>query len=670
MKRINIIMIVICALFMFSLNVDAQTNYIRGVVKSSSTIRTAANSSSAALKNDEGYTVTLYKPEAVEVLGEEGDFYKIKFLYSGFLYEGYIAKNNLSTSTYTTDDTYEQNLITLGFPQDYAKKLAILHAIHPNWNFTPSFTGGTTTGMDFYTAVKGEASVVARNLISGSNTTLRSTADGAYKNGEWISLSGKGWYAASEQTIAYFLDPRNFLDESHVFMFENLGYNPLTQTKETVNKILAPTFMNSPFICIEGANNCTLGTNYYIDTFMKAAEDKKVSPVHLASRVIQEQGSNGSVLSLGQGYNGEYIGYYNFFNINASGITDKDVILNGLKHAYNKNWNNQHISIYDGSNLIANNYVGRGQSTAYYQKFNTITPSYYGNQYMQNVEAPYSESYITYKSYYTSYSTLEEWDAAVYDFLIPIYSNMGTNTSLDASFNGDSTLKKLDIAECKLNPEFQSSAYEYECYAKSEVTELNVNAETTNPNAKVENAGKVALSENEIKLEIKVTAVNGSTSTYTVNVHRIETDGFTPTEILNGIGLKVDAEYASNIEFGSDVSNIITSIKNKYFFAEIKITDDTGTEITEGVVKTGYTITIVNAGTTNSFKIIIYGDINSDGLIDIVDLLKVRQHLVGYTTLKDANLKASDLNKDNTVDIVDLLLVRKYLLGEYTINQG
>jgi len=670
MKRFKIITIIFLFIFLFNIEVNASSTYMRGIVKKSSTIRTEANSSSKALKNDEGYTVTLYNPEAVEVLSEEGAFYKIKFLYSGFLYEGYITKDNIIVTTYTTDDVYEQNLVSLGFPLDYAKRLAILHAIHPNWNFTPSFTGGTAQGMDFYTAVKGEASVVARNLISGSNTTLRSTADGAYKNGEWISLSGKGWYAASEQTIAYFLDPRNFLDESHVFMFENLGYNPITQTKDTVNKILAPTFMNNPFICIEGANNCVLGTNYYVDTFMKAALDKKVSPVHLASRVVQEQGSKGSVLSLGQGYNGEYIGYYNFFNINASGITDADVILNGLKHAYNKNWNNQHVSIYDGSNLIANNYVGRGQSTAYYQKFNTITPSYYGNQYMQNVEAPYSESYTTYKSYYNSYSTVEEWDVAVYDFLIPIYSNMGTSTSLDSSFNSDSTLKTLDIAECRLNPEFQSSAYEYECYAKNDINELNVNAVATNPNAKVENSGKITITDNEMKLEVKVTAVNGSYSIYVINVHRIETDGYTPTEILNGIGMKVDANYASNVEVGSDVSNIINSIKNKYFFAEIKITDENGVELTDGLIKTGYTITIVNAGVSSEFKVVVYGDINNDGLIDIVDLLKVRQHLVGYTTLKDASLKASDLNKDNTVDIVDLLLVRKFLLGEYTINQG
>lgn len=657
----------IVAFNLVALRVDASTTYTRGIVKSSSKITNAGGSQ---LKSDTGGSIYLYNPEAVEVLGEVGSSYKIKFMYSGFIYEGYIKKGNVTVKTYTTDDAYEQEMITKGFPDDYARKLAILHAIHPNWSFMPSNTGKIAGGLDFKTAVEGEARVVSTNLIQTSNNSLKSTADGAYQNGVWIDLSGKGWHAASKQTIAFFMDPRNFLDESHIFMFENLGFNPATQKKEVVDKIIGGTFMSNPFDCIVGSNECILGTHYFNDTFMEIGRSRNVSPVHLASRVLQEQGSKGSVLSLGKGWNGEYIGYYNFFNVNASGKTNDEVITNGLKYAHDRGWNNPYYSIYGGSSLIANSYIGRGQSTGYYQKFNTIVPSYYTWQYMQNVKAPYSEAYTTYTSYYKAHSSLEEWDNEVYDFLIPIYSNMGEYTTLDASQNGDSTLKSLNITNCQLNPDFLSSAYSYECYVEDGIEEIEVTAETTNANATLANPGKVKIEEKETTIDLVVTAVNGQSSTYSVHIKKIEKDTSTPIEILNNIGLKVNEDYVSNIEVGMDVSNIINGIKGKHHFASMKMFDASGKELNEGIVKTGYKISVKNNGVEKAFDVVVFGDNNGDGLIDIRDLLSLQKHLVSSKALTDAYFKASDINKDGLVDIRDLLLVQKQLVGAYTINQG
>ena len=364
--------LVISFLSLFTIkSINASTTYTQGVVISGASIyKSAEASSSNRLVSDTGGVIVLYSPEAVEVIGTSDNFYQIKFLYSGFIYTGYIEKSKINVASYTVDPEYQASLIALGFPSDYASKLAALHAIHPNWLFYPSFTGGSTAGMDFSYAVSGEAEVVSTNAINSSNTSLRSTRDGAYRNGEWLYVAGNGWYAASEQTIAFYMDPRNFLDESHIFMFENLGYNEKTQTPDVINKILAPTFMKNPFTCIDGVYLCVAGTHAFTDTFLETGKSKSVSPVHLATRVIQEQGSGGSVLSLGLGYNDEYKGYYNFFNIGASGATDAEVIVNGFKYAVARKWNNQYASIFEGSSLIASNYITRGQSTRYYQKFN------------------------------------------------------------------------------------------------------------------------------------------------------------------------------------------------------------------------------------------------------------------------------------------------------------
>ena len=668
MKKIIYFIII---LLLFCVNVNASTTYKRGIVTTASSIYSEPIATSTyRLKSDTGGNISLYSPEAVEVVGEDGNYYKIKFLYNGFLYYGYIAKGNINVKTYETSDEYTNSLLEKGFSSEYVNKLSILHSIHPNWTFTPSMTGGVDGGMSFDTAVEGESRVISQNLIDSKNTTLRSTADGAYINGVWIGLSGSNWFAASKQTIAFYLDPRNFLDESHIFMFENLGYNPLTQTGEVVSKIIGSSFMNNPFLCIEGAYLCDIGTHSFQDTFMSAGKDKNVSPVHLASRTIQEQGTKGSVLSLGKGYNGEYVGYYNFFNIGASGKTDEAVITNGFKYAVARNWNNQYASIYDGSSTIASGYVARGQSTLYYQKFNTIVKSYFGHEYMQNVRAPYTESYSTYTGYYKTYSTLEEWDNAYYDFLIPIYSNFGEATTLDTSKNDDATLKSLTISSCKLDPDFQSSAYDYDCYIKNDIDEITVDASATSSYAKIEYTDKVTLTSDEQTITIKVTAANGLVANYNIIVHRIETDGYMPNEIINGIGLKTDDTIITNITPGDDVSNIITSITNKYHFASVKMTNADGLDITDDIAKTGYKISINNAGITKYYTLVIYGDNTGDGLIDIRDLLVIQKHLVKAKTLEGVYLASSDINRDGNIDIRDLLLVQKQLLGQYSINQG
>ncbi|HBA37487.1 MAG TPA: hypothetical protein DCY94_02060 [Firmicutes bacterium] len=669
MKKFFIFTLVtISSIFCLASNVDASRTYVRGIVTGSNKV---VNSQGTQLRSDTNGLISLSSPEAVEVLGEEGSYYRIKFMYTGFIYEGLIPKSKLKVKSYTTDDAYEESLVSMGFPRDYASKLAVLHAIHPNWNFTPSFTGKINGGMNFDTAVDGEARVISTNLIDGSNTTLRSTADGAYKNGVWTTFSGGSWYAASRQTIAFYMDPRNFLDESHIFMFENLGYNPTTQTKEAVDKVIGGTFMSKPFECLPGSVECLLGTHYFSDTFLEVGKIKNVNPIHLAARVVKEQGPNGSVLSLGQGWNNDYKGYYNFFNVNANGKTTEEVLRNGFAKAVREEWNNQYHSILDGSNLIANYYIKDGQSTGYYQKFNVINLKYiYANQYMQNVRAPYGEAYRTYTSYYNSHASMDAWDNEIYDFLIPVYSNMSEYTTLDVSHNGDATLKSLEVTGCELNMDFQSSAYEYVCYANKGVSEIKISATATNALASLNNPGAVKLSENETRAEVIVTAVNGQRSVYIINVKKVDDDMSSPIEILNDIGIKVSDEYASNIEVGSDVSNIINLVKNKHHFANVQINASDGTNVSDGTVKSGMSISITNAGKSSTFKVVLYGDTNGDGLVDIRDLLGVQKHLVKSKTLNNACLKAADINKDNILDIRDLLLIQKQLVGQYNINQG
>ena len=125
--------------------------------------------------------------------------------------------------------------------------------------------------------------------------------------------------------IAYYLDPRNFLNETDIFQFESLSFSKV-QTRQGVSSILKGTFMEN---MVEDSDGSALD---YAQAFMDIGEETGVSPYHLASRVRQEQGLKGTSSLISGTYSG-YKGYYNYFNVGAAGITSTLVIKNGLAYA-------------------------------------------------------------------------------------------------------------------------------------------------------------------------------------------------------------------------------------------------------------------------------------------------------------------------------------------------
>ena len=66
----------------------------------------------------------------------------------------------------------------------------------------------------------------------------------------------------------------------------------------------------------------------------------------------------------------------------------------------------------------------------------------------------------------------------------------------------------------------------------------------------------------------------------------------------------------------------------------------------------------------------IFGDINSDGLINKDDLLYVQSAAFGYVTLDAVKAYAADINKDGKVDRDDLLYVQSAAFGYTKIKQS
>ena len=158
-----------------------------------------------------------------------------------------------------------------------------------------------------------------------------------------------------------------------------------------------------------------------IQTILKVSNEYNVNPLYLMVRIYQEQGAGTSPLCNGSGYQGQYQGVYNLYNINAAGNSKDKVILNGLAYAEKQGWTSKAKAIEGGAKIIANSYISKNQDTPYYQKFNVVgTNTLYSHQYMQNVLAAQTEGTTQKKNYKSVDPNLTN----TYVFTIPLYENM------------------------------------------------------------------------------------------------------------------------------------------------------------------------------------------------------------------------------------------------------
>ena len=308
----------------------------------------------------------------------------------------------------------------------------------------------------------------------------------------------KGWYNASSEAIAFYLDPRNYLNEKYIFAFEALTYNDKHDVA-TIAKILTQSYWPSIYSKYQG--------NVH-DDVIKATKEIGISSVHIASRIKQEiSGVSLTDPRLGGtfNYNGtDYSSYYNFFNINVYG-TNK--ILNGMIYALNKGWNTPYNGIYGGSNFIYSQYVGVNQDTVYYEKFDVSRQNInYTHQYMQNLAAAIQETNTT----YNSYLNLDNYISKEITFTIPVYNNMSeTAVTSPRLGNPNNYLKDLKVNNLTVTG-FNYDKYDYEITVPAGTNHVKVNATRISELAIVDGTGEILINSDNQTINIIVICILNS----------------------------------------------------------------------------------------------------------------------------------------------------------------
>ncbi len=459
--------------------------------------------------------------EWVTVLGMESDSERVTWYQvtsdsgvTGYVHSEYIYIEGDEGIDTPTDMEFEAYLEEQGFPESYRTRLRRLHEQYPNWIFVAQHTG-----LDWNTVIA-EESVLGRNLVYYTVAdSWKSYEEGAYNpvTKSWTGYDGESWVCASTDVIAYFMDPRNFLDSTSIFQFEELSYNPDAHAIEGVESIIEGSFMEDRVFTAYDGNTYT-----FAEAIMEAAEYSGVSPFYIASRVLMEQGSSGSPLSSGT-YAG-YEGIYNFFNIGAYTANGYGPITNGFRYAassgsYLRPWDDQLKALQGGALFLAEDYIQYGQDTMYLHKFDVVDggDGYYSHQYMTSVQAPSAEA-VAFKAAYT-----EDMLNAALVFKIPIYENMpeqAVSRPTNAE-NGNDLLDGISV-NGRSAEGFYAFTTEYILQIDPSVTTVNIEGWTNDSSAVVSGTGTVTVPENGGTISLTVTASNGDTRTYTIHVEKVE----------------------------------------------------------------------------------------------------------------------------------------------------
>ena len=659
MKKISYFIFLITLSVIFSMSVFASEIIV--ITGNEVRFRTEPNTSSSS-----GTITYLYKGNELTLLDKNAGsgngctsaWYKVQYGSSVGYVCSQFAKIEVVEEINPDDyKEYSEYLKKLGFPDSYITKLVELHAKYPEWQFKVM-----NIDLNFDKFVSIEYNPDGLSLIEDTGRyfdgykSLDSWSYNYLTNVFYTGFEGGGdvWYAASKQTIAYYIDPRNFLDSQHIFMFETLSYNNSYHTKEGIQAMLKGTFMETGYADEENKKT-------FADAFIDAALKYNVSPYVLVSRVIQEVGAKGSTIVSGTVLG--YEGYYNFYNIKAAGTSASETIAKGLQYAKEQGWNTKYKAIIGGASFLVKDYISAGQDTLYLQKWDVFGPNYGAHQYMQNIQAPYTEAVKTYKGY----NNMDLLGNA-FVFIIPVFKNMPSETKLPDKGNPNNYLSSLSVNGSYLFDKATTKT-EFDLNLDMSTTSIMIDATKVYSKSVVSGTGSVSLKGEKQTIPITVTAQNGDVRIYNINVTRSGEVAIAISEILRLLEIKNDGSYMYGFELGTDISSIKKSIIDKESKAEVSSFDKNGKSKTSGIIASGDKIKIKTASEEKEYTIIIYGDVNGDGKISSADYIMVKNHIMDVTKLGTLEQALADANKDGKVSSADYITIKNHIMDVKKIVQ-
>lgn len=163
-------------------------------------------------------------------------------------------------------------------------------------------------------------------------------------------------------------------------------------------------------------------------------------------------------------------------------------------------------------------------------------------------------------------------------------------------------------------------------------------------------------------------ATNINTNQYTITVNKYEPKAYNynPTNVLDNVFIQNNKNIIPFIFTNPDQTIEKNKIISEFTRKGLTITNN----INNNIVGTG---TEIKASDGKTYTILVYGDVNGDGKVNLIDAQKVVFHHKGKSTLSGIYFTAGNVaNNNSTINLIDaqrIVMLKKNSINKLLINE-
>lgn len=530
----------------------------------------------------------------------------------------------------------------------FKSRIKAVQASHPNYRI-----------LLYYTGLDWNEVITAEYQGHGGSPINLFQLGGNY-NGKWIcpicgnrAYDNGSWCCASLDALAYMMDPRNSLNESDIFQFKDLEGSDVQY--EDIARVVS-------------GYGAFINNGEAIQAIVDASNMYNINGYFLVAKIINEHGKNGSTLSNGQGYNGNYVGCYNYFNIGSFGNGAANIINSGLKAAQDRGWTSIRASILGGAQVVKDSYITRySQNTLYYQKFNVSGKALLNShQYQQNIMAAQSQG-SSLKAYYANTNSVSS-----YTFIIPVFEGMPAVSCARPDITQPSTLSYEDgvVRNVRSSLKVRASAGGTPIGALNNNESIKIIKRAGGPvngyfwDLIVSNQdGTYGYAARNIGGDECIASL-GTTG----NISSTSSPVVTPSQpAAPSTPAPNTPPYAGKYTIGADRMKFHPSMNVGEVYsiwARAKVTEKNGALKLNGGLATGDKVEV-----DGKFYVVIKrGDVNGDTQINILDAVTMLNAIKGENSIDAYANDAGCVKGGTSFDVTDIVTLLNYIRGEDNIS--